>query len=232
MSDLNIAVFGSSGAIGSALCMEYANNTNINKLFSFSRNGNGPNHELIIKKKVDYLDEKSLEDASKVIDVKLDLIIVAIGMLDNPEKSIRDISKEKFFKMFEVNTIPTALIGKYFIPTFYKDRTTKFASLSARVGSIDDNELGGWYSYRASKTALNMILKNFSIEQKRVNPQNIIIGLHPGTVDSVLSKPFQKKNKEYFSPEFAAKKLREVIENKSISDNGKIFDWDNKVIPS
>ncbi|MDC1134493.1 SDR family NAD(P)-dependent oxidoreductase [Alphaproteobacteria bacterium] len=212
--------------------MEYANNTNINKLFSFSRNGNGPNHELIIKKKVDYLDEKSLEDASKVIDVKLDLIIVAIGMLDNPEKSIRDISKEKFFKMFEANTIPTALIGKYFIPTFYKDRTTKFASLSARVGSIDDNELGGWYSYRASKTALNMILKNFSIEQKRVNPQNIIIGLHPGTVDSVLSKPFQKKNKEYFSPEFAAKKLREVIENKSISDNGKIFDWDNKVIPS
>ena len=132
-------------------------------------------------------------------------------------------------------TMPTQLEGVYSTATKKKETflsTTKFASLSARVGSIDDNELGGWYSYRASKTALNMILKNFSIEQKRVNPQNIIIGLHPGTVDSVLSKPFQKKNKEYFSPEFAAKKLREVIENKSISDNGKIFDWDYKVIPS
>jgi NAD(P)-dependent dehydrogenase (short-subunit alcohol dehydrogenase family) len=153
-------------------------------------------------------------------------------MLENPEKSKKDLSKEKFYKMFEANTIPTALIGKYFIPILYKDRITKFTSLSARVGSIDDNELGGWYSYRASKTALNMILKNFSIEQKRANPQSIIFGLHPGTVDSKLSKPFQKKDKEYFSPEYAAKKLKEVIDNKSVLANGKIFAWDDKVIPS
>lgn len=232
MSELNIAVFGSSGAIGSALCLEYAKNKNTNKIFAFSRSGNGPNHELVVKKKVDYLDEKSLEDASKTMDVKIDLIIIAIGMLDNPEKSKKDLSKEKFFKMFEANTIPTALIGKHFIPTLYKDRITKFTSLSARVGSIDDNELGGWYSYRASKTALNMILKNFSIEQKRANPQSIIFGLHPGTVDSKLSKPFQKKDKEYFSPEYAAKKLKEVIDNKSVLANGKIFAWDDKVIPS
>jgi NAD(P)-dependent dehydrogenase (short-subunit alcohol dehydrogenase family) len=152
--------------------------------------------------------------------------------LDNPEKSIKDLSADKFLDMFNVNTIPTALIAKYFLPLLHRDRVTKFASLSARVGSIEDNQLGGWYSYRASKSALNMILKGLSIEQQRLNPKSIIFGLHPGTVDTKLSRPFQKKNKEYFTPEFSAKKLREVIESKSITDNGKIFAWDNKVIPS
>ena len=133
--------------------------------------------------------------------------------------------------MVNANTIPTALIAKYFLPLFYRDRTTKFASISARVGSIEDNHLGGWYSYRASKSALNMILKGLSIEQKRLNPNSIVFGLHPGTVDSKLSKPFQKKGKEYFSPEFSAKKLVGVIDNKTTDDDGKIFAWDNTVIP-
>ena len=158
-------------------------------------------------------------------------MIVAIGQLDNPEKSIRELSAKKFIDMFNANTIPTALIAKYFLPLFYRDRTTKFASISARVGSIEDNHLGGWYSYRASKSALNMILKGLSIEQKRLNPNSIVFGLHPGTVDSKLSKPFQKKGKEYFSPEFSAKKLVGVIDNKTTDDDGKIFAWDNTVIP-
>ena len=151
--------------------------------------------------------------------------------LDNPEKSIRDLSTEKFLDMFNANTIPTALIAKYYLPCLYRDRITKFASISARVGSIQDNELGGWYSYRASKSALNMILKGLSIEQQRSNHDSIIFGLHPGTVDSKLSRPFQKKNKEYFSPEFSAKKLVNVIDTKTVDDNGKIFAWDNTIIP-
>ena len=133
--------------------------------------------------------------------------------------------------MLEINTIPTALIGKYFLPILHRDRVTKFTSLSARVGSIDDNQLGGWYSYRASKAALNMILKNFSIEQKRLNTDSIIFGLHPGTVMSNLSKPFQKINNKYFTPEFSAKKLKNVIETKTNIDNGKVFAWDNTIIP-
>jgi len=231
MKPLNIAIFGSSGAIGKALCVEYANKENIENVFAFSRKGDTLNQKNINSHTVDYLDEESLKRTSLSINCKLDIVIIAIGQLDNPEKSIKEISAKKFIDMFKANTIPTALIAKYFLPLLYRDRTTKFASLSARVGSIEDNHLGGWYSYRASKSALNMILKGLSIEQKRLNPNSIVFGLHPGTVDSKLSKPFQKNGKEYFSPKFSAKKLVNVIDKKTTDDDGKIFAWDNAIIP-
>jgi len=231
MKPLNIAIFGSSGSIGKALCVEYANKENIENVFAFSRKGDTLNQKNINSHTVDYLDEESLKRTSLSINCKLDIVIVAIGQLDNPEKSIKELSAKKFIDMFKANTIPTALIAKYFLPLLYRDRTTKFASLSARVGSIEDNHLGGWYSYRASKSALNMILKGLSIEQKRLNPNSIVFGLHPGTVDSKLSKPFQKNGKEYFSPKFSAKKLVNVIDKKTTDDNGKIFAWDNAIIP-
>ena len=231
MKPLNIAIFGSSGAIGKALCVEYANKENIENVFAFSRKGDTLNQKNINSHTVDYLDEESLKRTSLSINCKLDIVIIAIGQLDKPEKSIKELSAKKFIDMFKANTIPTALIAKYFLPLLYRDRTTKFASLSARVGSIEDNHLGGWYSYRASKSALNMILKGLSIEQKRLNPNSIVFGLHPGTVDSKLSKPFQKNGKEYFSPKFSAKKLVNVIDKKTTDDNGKIFAWDNAIIP-
>ena len=231
MVSMNIAVFGSSGAIGEALCIKFSQSNNVNKIFAFSRNGDQLNNKTIISKQVDYLNEDSLFNTAQSLQCDLDIIIVAIGALEHPEKSIRDLSSAKFFDMFTANTIPTALIAKYFLPHLYRDRITKFASISARVGSIEDNQLGGWYSYRASKSALNMILKGLSIEQRRLNPDSVIFGLHPGTVDSKLSKPFQKKDKEYFTPEFSAEKLVSVIDTKTIADNGKIFDWDNKIIP-
>ena len=231
MEPLNIAIFGSSGAIGKALSIEFSKNNNINKIFAYSRNGDQLDNQSIFSKKVNYLKENNLAEVAQSLKCKLDIIIVAIGALEQPEKSIRDLSSDKFIDMFTANTIPTALIAKYFLPKLYRDRVTKFTSISARVGSIEDNQLGGWYSYRASKSALNMILKGLSIEQKRLNSDSIIFGLHPGTVDSKLSKPFQKKDKEYFTPEFSAKKLVNVIDTKTIADNGKIFDWDNKIIP-
>ena len=132
--------------------------------------------------------------------------------------------------MISANTLPTLLIGKYFLPKLNKNRISKFASLSARVGSISDNFLGGWYSYRASKSALNMIIKNFSIEINRTNKNSIIFGLHPGTVTSKLSDPFKNKNKNYFSPETSADYLYNVIETKTKNDSGKIFDWNNQEI--
>ena len=231
MTNLNLAIFGCSGAIGKALCIEYINKPNIDNIIAYSRSGEEFENNLIKSIKVDYCNEQSLAEAASSLQIKLDIIIVAIGALDNPEKSIRDLSAEKFLDMFHANTIPTALIAKYYLPCLYRDRITKFASISARVGSIQDNELGGWYSYRASKSALNMILKGLSIEQQRSNHDSIIFGLHPGTVDSKLSRPFQKKNKEYFSPEFSAKKLVNVIDTKTVDDNGKIFAWDNTIIP-
>ena len=132
--------------------------------------------------------------------------------------------------MISANTLPTLLIGKYFLPKLNKNKISKFASLSARVGSISDNFLGGWYSYRASKSALNMIIKNFAIEINRTNKNSIIFGLHPGTVTSKLSDPFKNNNKNYFTPETSANYLYDVIENKTKDDNGKIFDWNNQEI--
>ena len=231
MTNLNVAIFGCSGAIGKALCIEYTKKQNIDNIIAYSRSGENFENDLIKSIKVDYCNEESLSNAASSLQFKLDIIIVAIGALENPEKSIKDLSAQKFLDMFNANTIPTALIAKYFLPYLHRDKTTKFASISARVGSIEDNELGGWYSYRASKSALNMILKGLSIEQKRSNKNSIIFGLHPGTVNSKLSRPFQKKDKEYFSPEFSANKLIDVIDTKTTDDNGKIFAWDNKSIP-
>ena len=124
------------------------------------------------------------------------------------------------------------MVGKYFIPLLQKGTKSTFAFLSARVGSITDNKLGGWYSYRASKTALNQIIKNFSIEVKRTNPDAIFVGLQPGTVKSYLSKPFEKnvKDNKLFTPDYSAKKLLEVIAKLEIKDTGKIFAWNGEEI--
>ncbi len=149
-----------------------------------------------------------------------------------PEKSIKDISFDKLIKVLTINTIGPTLVGKYFIPYLRKDSKSTFAFLSARVGSISDNKLGGWYSYRASKTALNQIIRNFSIEVARSNKNAIFIGLQPGTVKSFLSKPFEKnvKSENLFTPEFSAKKMLEVIEKLDSSDSGKVFAWDGEEI--
>ena len=149
-----------------------------------------------------------------------------------PEKSLRDLSSDKFHRIFEVNTITPALIAKYFLRKLNKEKTSIFTALSARVGSISDNQLGGWYAYRASKAALNMIIKNAAIEVARENKKAIIVGLHPGTVDSDLSKPFQGHvaDKNLFTPEYSAEKLLKVLEDLSPEKTGKCFAWDGKEI--
>jgi NAD(P)-dependent dehydrogenase (short-subunit alcohol dehydrogenase family) len=163
-------------------------------------------------------------------------VIVATGLLHDgelvPEKSLRDLSAEKFLRLFEVNTILPALVGKYFLPKLNRENKSIFAALSARVGSISDNQLGGWYAYRASKAALNMIIKNAAIEIGRQNKQAVIVGLHPGTVDSRLSKPFQSNvaDGQLFTPAFSAQKLLEVLETLTQEKSGKCFAWDGQEI--
>ena len=230
MGQLKIAIFGSSGAIGSALCKKYIEQDNVESVYCFSRKKTYINHEKAYFFPLNYLDEVDLSNVSNQINSSFDIILISIGALLNPEKSIKDLNVEKFNNMISANTLPTLLIGKYFLPKLNKNRISKFASLSARVGSISDNFLGGWYSYRASKSALNMIIKNFSIEINRTNKNSIIFGLHPGTVTSKLSDPFKNKNKNYFSPETSADYLYNVIDKKTKNDNGKIFDWNNQEI--
>lgn len=123
-------------------------------------------------------------------------------------------------------------MAKHFIPKLAKDTKSVFAAISARVGSISDNQLGGWYAYRASKAALNMFIKTASVETKRLNPNAVIVGVHPGTVDSHLSEPFQARvpQGKLFTPEYSAEKLIEVFDSLNMEDSGKCFAWDGKEI--
>ena len=135
-------------------------------------------------------------------------------------------------KVFSVNTIGPSVIAKNFIPLLNKEKKSFMGFLSARVGSISDNRVGGWYSYRASKSALNMIIKSLSIEVARNNPNAIIAGLHPGTVDSNLSSPFQKNVKEgkLFSPDYSISKMADVINGLTHQNSGDCFAWDGQKI--
>ncbi len=221
----NIAIIGASGAIGNAfkdlISKKYPNAS----MFAFSRNSDH---------RIDYHSEESISEAANIASAEkpLDLVIVAIGILHDedlkPEKSLRDLSAEKFQRIFAVNTVAPALIAKYFLEKMNKNETSIFAALSARVGSISDNSMGGWYAYRSSKAALNMIIKNASIEIGRVNKKSIIVGIHPGTVDSHLSEPFQANvaDGKLFTPEYSASKLLDVLENLTREQTGKCFAWD------
>ena len=235
----NIAIIGSSGAIGNSICEVLLNDYPVKKLYKFSRKIQSKDTDKIKNIVIDIEDENSIKESVKHIpkDVKFDLIFVATGLLHNeneifPEKSIKDINTDMFKKVLLVNAIGPALIGKYFIPLMKKDIKSVFAFLSAKVGSISDNKIGGWYSYRASKAALNQIIKNFSIEIRRNNNNAIFVGLQPGTVKSFLSKPFQKnKNKQtLFTPEDSAKKLLKVINSLDYKDSGKLFSWNGEEI--
>jgi len=153
-------------------------------------------------------------------------------MMDYLQRNHLQISASNFEKIFAANTIFPALVAKHFIHKLNTKSKTIFTSISARVGSISDNHLGGWYAYRMSKAALNMFIKTAGIETARTNKNAVIVGIHPGTVDSELSKPFQARvpDGKLFTPEYSAEKLIEVLQNLTISDTGKCFAWDSKEI--
>jgi len=233
----SVAIIGSSGAIGRAFLDAYIADKEISNIYSISRTEVESNDKRIIHINIDVTDEVSVKAAaSQIGENRLDKLIVATGILHTelfgPEKSIKDIKIENFVKIFSVNAFGPALIGKYFLPLMKKDKKSIAAFLSARVGSISENKLGGWYAYRASKSALNQIIKNFSIEAKRTNPTGIIIGLQPGTVKSKLSEPFQKnvKKGKLLLPKDSVKSLIRVIESVMQNDSGKIFDWKGEEI--
>ena len=239
MAKLNIAIIGGSGGIGSALT-ELLSKRPTNTVFSFSRSEVISNSANLITARIDYEYEESIAAAAAVASQQdsLDLVLVATGILHhnsiNPEKSLRDLCTTNFEHNFLVNTIGPALVAKHFLPKLRRDRRAVFAALSARVGSISDNRLGGWYAYRASKASLNMVIKTASIEVARSRKRAIVVGLHPGTVATDLSKPFQRgvPKQKLFSPSYSANKLISVLEGLSTDDSGKVFAWDGCEIPS
>ena len=232
-----VAVIGSSGAIGRAFVDHYINDLSINSIFSFSRSSIGIDNNKVKHFSIDIENESSIENAAKSVEeTNFDEIIIASGLLHTndfgPEKSIKDLKADNILKVFNVNTVGPAIIGKYFLPLLNKDNKSVMAFLSARVGSISENKLGGWYAYRASKSALNQVIKTFSIELKRINPKAIIIGLQPGTVDSELSAPFKRSvsNNKLFSAEYSVSQLLGVIERADESSSGNLISWEGEII--
>ena len=232
-----VAVIGSSGAIGSAFVNHYINDLSVNSIFSFSRSSIGIDNNKVKHFSIDIENESSIQNAAKSVEeINFDEVIIASGLLHTnefgPEKSIKDLKADNILKVLNVNTVGPAILGKYFLPLLNKDNKSVMAFLSARVGSISENKLGGWYAYRASKSALNQVIKTFSIELKRINPKAIIIGLQPGTVDSELSAPFKRSvsNNKLFTAEYSVSQLLEVIERADESSSGNLISWDGEII--
>ncbi|MEX0346933.1 MAG: SDR family NAD(P)-dependent oxidoreductase [Rhizobiaceae bacterium] len=225
--DFSAIVIGASGGIGSALTAALAQCSTCRLVIGLSR-GSSP--------QIDLEDEDSVKAAADHIRQKhhtVDVIIDATGVLSingqGPEKALSAIDKETMAKSFAVNAIGPALVLKHFVDLLPKDRRGVFATLSARVGSIGDNKLGGWYSYRASKAALNQIVRCAAIEIARKRPEVVCLCLHPGTVPTRLSDPYARSNTH--SAKEAAHRLLDVIDGTKPHQSGTLLAYDGSTIP-
>lgn len=224
-------VIGASGGIGAAFEAALIEEGAFAAVHGFARSRGGSEH-------LDLLDEASIAAAAAHVahGPPPTLVIVATGLLHTqdhgPEKALRELDPEWLARNYAVNAIGPALVAKHFLPLMPKSSRAVFAALSARVGSISDNALGGWHSYRASKAALNMLVRNLAIEERRRNERMIVAALHPGTVDTPLSRPFQGNVQpgRLFDPERAALQLLDVIEELKPKDSGKLFDFEGNEI--
>jgi NAD(P)-dependent dehydrogenase (short-subunit alcohol dehydrogenase family) len=231
-------VFGASGGIGSALVQQLCARTDVAQVHALSRRA-GAEGGKIRTHSFDLTDEASIASACAAIGAPLDLVLVTTGRLvrangDGPEKSWRSLDADAMAEIFAINTIGPTLIAKHTLPLLRRDGRPVFAALSARVGSISDNRLGGWHSYRASKAGLNMLVRNFAIELARTNPAAVAVALHPGTVDSALSRPFQRgvAADKLFTPDQAADHLLRLIYALQAHDSGRHMAWDGTEIPA
>ncbi|MFM6950378.1 MAG: SDR family NAD(P)-dependent oxidoreductase [Novosphingobium sp.] len=230
-------IFGASGGIGAALASAVAASGRYTQVWAGSRGGTAaPDGTTPFA--FDLTDEASIAAAASRIGADVALAIVATGVLSDgpgfqPEKSFKAQDPAAYARAFAINATGPALIGKHFLPLLPRRERAVFAALSARVGSISDNRLGGWHAYRASKAALNMILRNFAIELARTHPQAVVAALHPGTVATELSAPFTGKGEgqRLFTPEAAAGYLLGVVDDLTPSESGQAFAWDGQPIP-
>ena len=218
-------VFGASGGIGQAFSRFLEDKLGSENVVNVSRSFDG----------FEISDEEKIFKLSESIEGSFNLIINATGVLqtteEGPEKTINVVKQKSMIDMMTINAIGPALLLKNFSKKLDKTKFSIFVNLSARVGSITDNRLGGWISYRSSKAALNQIIKTSSIEINRRNKNAICVGLHPGTVKTRFTEKFQNTT-ETISPDESVKMMMKVVENLSVDDNGYCFAYDGKVIPA
>lgn len=230
----NAVIVGASGGIGSAVLERLADCERIAKIHALSRSEIDPPNGKATWHRIDIEDENSIERAADAIgDDEIDLVLVLSGILHRggdlkPERRLSEVESDNLETLFRINAIGPVLVAKHFIGKLARKKKTVFAALSARVGSISDNRLGGWASYRTSKAALNQLMRTVAIEQSRRHPNSIVATLHPGTVDTQLSKPFTDNmpDDNLFSPDEAAGYLLRVVDDLKPEDAGGLFAWD------
>ncbi|MDD2883019.1 MAG: SDR family NAD(P)-dependent oxidoreductase [Rhodoferax sp.] len=219
-------VIGASGGIGHAFVTLLQENTRCKEVVGLHRHS---------APRLDFDDETSIASAADALrgGGKFHLIINAAGLLHTegcmPEKKLGDVSYAQLEATFRVNTFGPALVLRHFCPLLDAQRSV-LAVISAKVGSIEDNRLGGWYSYRASKAALNMLLKTAAIEVKRSNPHAVLVSLHPGTVSTALSKPFKGEQIGRAAPD-AAGDMVGILERLTPEDSGGFFAYNGERLP-
>ena len=245
-----VVITGASRGIGLALVRALLAEPSVARLFASSRHA--ARDETLVdlasssggrlgRIDMDVTVEDSVANAAAAIraeTARIDLVVNCAGVLHDgadmqPEKRLADVSPVSLQRSFAVNAVGPLLVAKHFQGLLDREARAVFASLSARVASIGDNRLGGWYAYRTAKAAQNMVTRNLSIELRRRARGVICVALHPGTVDTGLSRPFQSNVPEerLFSPERAARQLLDVIDGLRPEDNGGFFAWDGQPIP-
>lgn len=232
-------VFGASGGIGAALVSLLVNDPRCAAIHAGARQAIAGGAR-IAPFCFDLLDEASIAGTAERLRSgadSIDLVFVATGVLHDaalkPEKTMRSLAPEALARSFALNAIGPALIAKHFLSLMPRERKGVFAALSARVGSISDNRSGGWHAYRASKAALNQLIRTCAIELAMKNKNAVCVTLHPGTVDTAMSKPFQAgvAPDRLFSAETSARHLLSVIDQLDASQSGGFFAWDGRPIP-
>lgn len=238
----NAVIIGSSGGIGQALVRTILTKERFKAVYCLNRAGQTPSFTAeitpsktaLIGLAIDLTNEDSLRHAAQQVALQgpVSLVMVATGLLQDdtqsPEKTMRHLSPDALMRAFQINAVGPALVAKHFLPLMSQKGRSVFAALSARVGSISDNRSGGWYSYRAAKAALNMLIQTLALEHARKFPLGVCVGIHPGTVDTNLSKPFQRgvPSERLFSPDLSAAHILRLVQDLTTADSGGLFAWD------
>ncbi len=242
-------VVGASQGIGLGFVQQLLDDPTVTKLYATYRNPETAKDllalsqwqgERLVLLKMDVTDEAQIEAAIQHIkqtDGKLHVAIYCVGLLHDgdfqPEKSLRSLNKDQLLRYFEVNAIGAGLLAKHLMGILRHKEPSTFAAVSAKVGSIGDNRLGGWYGYRASKAALNMLMKTTALEYERRCPNTRVVMLHPGTTDTQLSEPFQRNvpPEKLFPVERTVRQLLDILSQLKPGETGKFFSWDGTELP-